>query len=452
MHTKTGKSALETVLTVLHAGGKFGDSGYKVSSGLHGVGISVVNALSETLHVSVLRAGQRNTIEFRKGAVSQPLQSKALQDAVGATGTQVYFSPDRSIFKTDVQFDFDTLSKRFNEQAYLNAGLKIELVDERLAPFREEMFCHRGGISEYVETICEGKTALVEEPSVFFTSRTVRNVIVEIALRWNSDMYSDSIISFANGVHTANGGTHTDGLKSALTRVLNAQARISGKLKDKSANLAGDFIREGLCAIVSVKMQEAEFEGQTKNRLGSPEVRGIVNEVTAEFLTAELQRRPKVLAAIVEKAMSAAKAAEAAKAARDLVRRKSVLGSSVLPGKLADCSSSVPSESEVFIVEGDSAGGSAKQGRKRDFQAILPLRGKILNIEKCEDAAMYSNTEIQALITCLGLGIKGDAFNVEQLRYHRVIIMTDADVDGAHIRTLLLTFLFRYQVVEADAC
>mmetsp|Transcript_35768 Transcript_35768/g.64329 ORF Transcript_35768/g.64329 Transcript_35768/m.64329 type:complete len:382 (+) Transcript_35768:1068-2213(+) len=264
-------------------------------------------------------------------------------------------------------------------------------------------------------------------------------------MRWNSDMYTDSILGFANGVHTPQGGSHVDGLKSAVTRVLNAQGRLAGKIREKDHNLAGDFLREGLCSIVSVKMQEAEFEGQTKNKLGNPEVRGIVSEVVAEMLEEFAAKRPKALAAIIEKASAAAKAADAAKAARDLIRRKTVLGSSVLPGKLADCSNSDPASSEVFIVEGDSAGGSAKQGRNRESQAILPLRGKILNIEKSDDAAMYGNNEIQALITGLGLGIKGEDFNPSQLRYHRIIVMTDADVDGAHIRTLLLTFFYRYQ-------
>jgi len=271
----------------------------------------------------------------------------------------------------------------------------------------------------------------------------LRDVAVDITLRWNADMYSDSILGFANGVHTRQGGTHIDGLKAALTRVLNAQGRASGKLREKVANLPGDFLREGLVAIVSIRMQEAEFEGQTKGKLGSPEVRSIVSEIVTEQLTEFVNRYPKALGAILDKAIAAAKAAEAAKAARDLVRRKTVLGSSVLPGKLADCAASDPAESECFVVEGDSAGGSAKQGRQREIQAILPLRGKILNVEKADDASMYGNNEIQALITALGLGIKGEELDVSQLRYHKIILMTDADVDGAHIRTLLLTFFYR---------
>ncbi|KAL1520534.1 hypothetical protein AB1Y20_022110 [Prymnesium parvum] len=445
-HTKTGKSALETVLTVLHAGGKFGDSGYKVSSGLHGVGVSVVNALSEELRVEVLREGQRHTMEFRQGVVVKPLETTAMAGEAGS-GTRIYFRPDRAIFKSEegLRFDPKMLSTRFDEQAYLNAGLNISLIDETQQPPKTVHFCHAGGIKEYIRNICVGKTALFTDPDTLAASRSSHGVHVDVALRWNSDMYTDSIIAFANGVHTPNGGSHVDGLKFAISKVLNAQARATGKVKEKAASLSGDFLREGLCAIISVKMQEAEFEGQTKTRLGNPEVRPIVSDIVCELLLDELQRRPKVLTLILDKAMAAAKAALAAKAARDLVRRKTVLGTSVLPGKLADCACTNAAESEVFIVEGDSAGGSAKQGRRREFQAVLPLRGKILNVEKADDAQMYGNTEIQALITCLGLGIKGDEFSPSQLRYHRVILMTDADVDGAHIRTLLLTFLFRYQ-------
>ena len=382
-------------------------------------------------------------------------------DGAPASGTKVRFVPDTSIFKTGIHFDFDTLATRFDEQAYLNAGLNITMVDERVAVAGDEqgaevgegeaaliaqsrVFCHEGGIAEYVSHICANKKELFEPATIEVTS-TVRDVAVDLALRWNADMYTDSILGFANGVHTPQGGSHVDGFKTAVTRVLNAQARASGKIKEKAANLPGDFLREGLSAIVSVKMPEAEFEGQTKNRLGNPEVRSVVSEVVTEILAEFTQKWPKALNAIIDKATAAAKAAEAAKAARDLVRRKTVLGSSVLPGKLADCSSTDPAVSEVFIVEGDSAGGSAKQGRRRETQAILPLRGKILNVEKADDASMYGNNEIQALITALGLGVKGECFQPAQLRYRRIILMTDADVDGAHIRTLLLTFLYRYQ-------
>ena len=556
VHAKTGRPALETVLTVLHAGGKFGDSGYKVSSGLHGVGVSVVNALSSMMEVQVRRSGTLHSMRFERGKVAQEMTTQPLVlnghgegggeggggggATSGATsGTTVRFLPDPTIFKAGVNFDFETLATRFDEQAYLNAGLNITLTDERPPQARKvgtsasskaaalagasshaeathaaedddvdggieerfqrggggdgdpaaaavaaaasaaepgvdvvggggggggapaapaapaavngatkaktRVFCHVGGIAEYVEHICSGKRPLLEEPTTISICSTVRGVSVDVALRWNADMYTDSILGFANGVFTPQGGTHVDGLKASVTRVVNALARSSGKLKEKQSNLPGDFLREGLCAIISVKLQEAEFEGQTKNRLGNPEVRGVVSEIVTEALQEFFTRRPKALIAIFDKAAAAAKAAEAAKAARDLVRRKTVLGSSVLPGKLADCSNNDPAESEIFIVEGDSAGGSAKQGRRRDTQAILPLRGKILNVEKSDDAAMYGNNEIQALITALGLGIKGEEFDASQLRYHRIIIMTDADVDGAHIRTLLLTFLYRYK-------
>jgi len=470
IHSKTGRPALETVLTVLHAGGKFGDSGYKVSAGLHGVGVSVVNALSSKLEISVRRDGMLHEMAFSQGKTTKEMLTSPLPPGSGS-GTTVRFWPDHAIFKTVTFFDADALGKRFDEQAYLNAGLNITLEDERQPSSREEMaatdnadgkeasneerrapevvrtriFCHAGGIAEYVDHICEGKRPLFEDATTLQVSRTVKGIAVDVALRWNADMYSDSLYSFANGVHTAQGGTHLDGLKATLTRVLNAQARLSGKIKEKSPNLSGDFLREGLCAIISIKMQEAEFEGQTKNRLGSVEVRPIVSEVVADMLEDFAAKRPKDLAAIIDKASAAAKAAEAAKAARDLVRRKTVLGSSVLPGKLADCSNTDPATSEIFIVEGDSAGGSTKQGRQRSTQAVLPLRGKILNVEKADDAKMYANNEIQNLITGLGLGIKGEEFTPSQLRYHRIILMTDADVDGAHIRTLLLTFFYRFQ-------
>ena len=489
VHAKTGRPALETVLTVLHAGGKFGQSGYKVSAGLHGVGVSVVNALSVSMEVAVRRGGLLHTMRFSRGCVAQEMTVAPLPpDSLPRSGTTVRFLPDTAIFKGGIDFDFETLATRFDEQAYLNAGLNITMVEEAprraangveaangmdaaapsaagsappplpqaasamaangasaAAVARRRSFCHAGGIAEYVAHICESKTPLFAAVPTIEFSRTLRDVHVDVALRWNADMYTDSILGFANGVHTPQGGTHVDGLKAAVTRVLNAQARAAGHLKEKQSNLPGDFLREGLCALVAVKMSEAEFEGQTKNRLGNPEVRGIVSEAVTEALTDFTTRHPKALSAIIDKATAAAKAAEAAKAARDLVRRKTVLGSSVLPGKLADCSNNDPAESEIFIVEGDSAGGSAKQGRKREDQAILPLRGKILNVEKSDDAAMYGNNEIQALITALGLGIKGDGFTPEQLRYHRIVIMTDADVDGAHIRTLLLTFFYRYQ-------
>jgi len=453
LHAKTGKPALETVLTVLHAGGKFGGggSGYKVSGGLHGVGVSVVNALSERLDAEVRRGGALHRMAFARGAVAEPMQLQPLAASEGRpTGTSITFLPDVSIFKGGLAWEVDVLSRKLDQQAYLNAGLRISLFDERAGPGAAPLtFEHRGGIGEYVDRICEGKVPLFEDGSLVWRAEK-GGVQVDLALRWSADQYSDSLLGFANGVLTPQGGTHIDGLKLAITRVVNAVGRESGKLREKAPSLPGDFVREGLCAIVAVRLGEAEFEGQTKQKLGSPEVRAIVSEVAGERLSEFLQRQPKALSAIIDKAQAAQKAADAAKAARELVRRKSVLGSTLLPGKLADCACGEPDESEIFIVEGDSAGGSAKQGRSRHSQAILPLRGKILNIEKADDTAMYQNAEIQALITALGLGIKGDDFDPSQLRYHKIVLMTDADVDGAHIRTLLLTFLFRYNraVVE----
>jgi len=468
LHAKTGRPALETVLTVLHAGGKFGgeDTGYKVSAGLHGVGISVVNALSERLDVEVARGGQRHTMAFAKGLVVGDMSSEPLVEGSGGrtSGTAVTFLPDPTIFPSAGELSFETLATRFDEQAFLNAGLNITLVDWRGvaasdggdggdgsgAP-RVQECCHLGGLEEYVALICKEKTPLLQdgEPSIVVRQER-KGVVIDVAMRWSADQYNDQMVSFANGVHTPNGGTHVDGFKAAITRVLNAEARSAGKRTEKQSSLPGDFLREGLSAVLSVQLREPEFEGQTKSRLGNPEVRAIVSEVVGEALGRQMQLRPKALAAIIDKATSAAKAAEAAKAARDLVRRKTVLGSTVLPGKLAECASKRADDAEIFIVEGDSAGGSAKQGRQRQTQAVLPLRGKVLNVEKADDASMYANTEIQALITALGLGIKGEGFDPSQLRYHRIIIMTDADVDGAHIRTLLLTFLYRYkrEVVE----
>lgn len=463
LHEKTGRPALETVLTVLHAGGKFGgeDTGYKVSAGLHGVGISVVNALSEQLDVEVARGGKRHTMAFAKGVVLRDMSTEPLLEGGGRTsGTAVTFRPDASIFASAGELSFETLATRFDEQAFLNAGLNITLIDWREMSGgagegggpRVQECCHLGGLEEYVALICKEKTPLLtdtDQPSIVVRQER-KDVVIDVAMRWSADQYNDQIVSFANGVHTPNGGTHVDGFKAAITRVLNAEARSAGKRNEKQASLPGDFLREGLSAVLAVQLREPEFEGQTKSRLGNPEVRAIVSEVVGEALSRQMQLRPRALAAIIDKATSAAKAAEAAKAARELVRRKTVLGSTVLPGKLAECASKRADDAEIFIVEGDSAGGSAKQGRQRQTQAVLPLRGKVLNVEKADDASMYANTEIQALITALGLGIKGDGFDPSQLRYHRIIIMTDADVDGAHIRTLLLTFLYRYkrEVVE----
>ena len=450
VHSRTGKSALETVLTVLHAGGKVGSGGYKVSGGLHGVGVAVVNALSEWVEVTVRRQGQVHRQRFERGTAIGSLRSEAQPASEkGRTGTSVCFKPDEEIFTVGIVFDYATLSARLRELAYLNGGVRIVFRDERQSVLdaegapHEEVYFYEGGIKEYVTYMNAEKDAL--HPEIIYVNSEKDNVQVEAALQWCVDAYSDSILGFANNIRTVDGGTHIEGLKTVLTRTLNTFARKRGKRKEADSNLAGENIREGLTAVLSVKVPDPEFEGQTKTKLGNTEVRGIVDSLVGEALSQYLEFNPAVIDLILEKAIQAFNAAEAARRARELVRRKSVLESSTLPGKLADCSSRDPSESEIYIVEGDSAGGSAKQGRDRRFQAILPLRGKILNIEKTDDAKIYKNTEIQALITALGLGIKGEEFDSKNLRYHRVVIMTDADVDGAHIRTLILTFFYRYQ-------
>lgn len=445
-HPQTGRSALETVMTVLHAGGKFGDGGYKVSGGLHGVGISVVNALSEFVEVTVWRDKRVFQQRFERGIPIGDLQSKPYKES--RTGTSVTFKPDAEIFTVGIEFDYVTLSSRLRELAYLNAGVKITFTDNRLELLKSnepktETYEYAGGIKEYIAYINRDKQPLHEE--IIYVQGERNNVQVEVSLQWCADAYTDNPLGFANNIRTAEGGTHLDGLKAVLTRTMNAIARKRNKIKENEPNLSGEHVREGLTAIISVKVPNPEFEGQTKTKLGNTEVRGIVDSLVGEALTEYLEFRPAVADQILDKAIQAFKAAEAARHARELVRRKSVLESSPLPGKLADCSTRDPSESEIYIVEGDSAGGSAKQGRDRRFQAILPLRGKILNIEKTDDAKIYKNTEIQALITALGLGVKGEEFDPSQLRYHRIVIMTDADVDGAHIRTLILTFFYRYQ-------
>jgi len=447
IHPRTGKSALETVLTVLHAGGKFGAGGYKVSGGLHGVGVSVVNALSEWVEVTVHRQNQVHTQRFERGVPIGTLASAPGES--GRTGTSVCFKPDIEIFSTGIVFDYQTLSSRLRELAYLNGGVKIVFRDDRETARdasgnpHEEIYFYEGGIKEYVAYMNAEKDPL--HADIIYVNSEKEGVQVEAALQWCVDAYSDSILGFANNIRTVDGGTHIEGLKTVLTRTLNTFAKKRGKRKEADGNLAGENIREGLTAVLSVKVPDPEFEGQTKTKLGNTEVRGIVDTLVGEALAEYLEFNPAVIDLILEKAIQAFNAAEAARRARELVRRKSVLESSTLPGKLAECSSRDPSESEIYIVEGDSAGGSAKQGRDRRFQAILPLRGKILNIEKTDDAKIYKNTEIQALITALGLGIKGEEFDEKNLRYHRIVIMTDADVDGAHIRTLILTFFFRYQ-------
>jgi len=577
LHPKTKVSALETVLTVLHAGGKFDNSGsntgYKVSGGLHGVGISVVNALSEYVQVSVNRNKKQSSMRFDYGIPSSPLQTVSNKKATcyntaiddddikiqiqklqtklsslndkaaktkkdtdaavmtndddtkekkksiekdidayekllattenSATGTSVTFLPDIDIFKNDdgkpsIKFDVSRLNERMDEIAYLNAGLMLTLQDKRKESNKLQFFYHAGGLAEYVALLCKAKTPLFsgkltkkkrvtkkkktakiaaeksneeiiigdqsnvgahlseDGTTILFSASSVPNsnknnapaapISVSVALRWSSDMYTESILSFCNNIRTKDGGTHVDGLKTSLTRTVNQIAKRLGKGgKDTSSNLPGEYIREGLTAIISVSVAEPEFEGQTKGRLGNPEVRIIVDKIFASEMTKLFDFRVDLFDAIYTKASAAQAAANAAKAARDLVRRKSLLATTILPGKLADCSNRNSDEAEIFIVEGDSAAGSAKQGRDRRSQAILPLRGKILNIERAATDRIYSNNELQGLISALGLGIKGTAFDPKSLRYGRVIIMTDADVDGAHIRVLLLTFFYRYQ-------
>ena len=607
-HPKTGKSALETVLTVLHAGGKFGNGGYKVSGGLHGVGISVVNALSEWVEVSVWRLEKVYNQRYERGfPVTELIPSKS-EELTPRRGTQVRFKPDPQIFTTQTEFEYDILAGRLKELAYLNAGVKIEFSDRRGEEVRTDIYCYEGGIREYVAYMTRDKEPI--HPDIIYVNGERDNVVVEVALQWCIDSYNDNVLGFANNIRTIDGGTHLEGLKTVLTRTMNATARRLKKIKEGESNLAGENVREGLTAVISVKVTDPEFEGQTKTKLGNTEVRGIVDSFVGEVLNEYLEFHPAVATAIIEKALQAFNAAEAARRARELVRRKSALESSTLPGKLADCSSRDPKLSEIFIVEGDSAGGcfsgdtlvaladgrnisfkqlveeekagqqnfcytidtdgltmksapiknarltkenaevikltlsngesvvctpdhlfmiendsvipypinlgietyevqgkyrykkakdlfqndrlmlltseinksriyvesvkeltecidvydievpnthnfalasgvfvhnSAKQGRDRHYQAILPLRGKVLNIERADDSKIYKNNEIQALITGCGLGIKGEDFNESQLRYHKIILLADADVDGAHIRTLLLTFFYRYQ-------
>ena len=441
IHPKTGKPALEVVMTMLHAGGKFGGEGYKVASGLHGVGVSAVNALSEWMKVWVVREGYKYFQEYRRGKPLTPVQK--IGKAKGS-GTTVVFKPDATIFTT-LDFRFDTLAQRFREIAFLTKGLTIKLVDERGAG-KEISFYFEGGIASFVRYLNKNRTVL-HDP--FFVSKQVDSTHVEAAIQY-TDGYSESVYAFANNINTVDGGTHLTGFRSALTRTLNDYARKNGLLKDNESNFTGDDVRQGLTAILSVKLREPQFESQTKAKLGNAEVKGQVESVVGEAFSQWLETHPKEAKTIITKCHTAARARLAARAARDLVIRKSALESMTLPGKLADCSERDPSKTEIFIVEGDSAGGSAKQGRDRRFQAILPLRGKILNVEKARLDRALDNKEIQALITALGTGI-GDDFDLKNLRYHRVIIMTDADVDGAHITTLLLTFFFRYMqpLIEA---
>ena len=435
-HPKLKKPAVEVVLTVLHAGGKFGGEGYKVSGGLHGVGVSVVNALSEKVCVEVKRSGKIWSQDYDRGKPREPL--KAIGNSK-ATGTKVTFWPDQEIFETIV-FDYDTLSTRFRETAFLNKNLKITLTDERELEPRKEEFKYAGGIVDFVKYLNENKDTIHSKP-IYFEAEGPEGA-VEVALQWNTG-YSDAVLAFANNINTHEGGTHLEGFKNALTRTINDYARRQGILKEKDENLSGEDIREGLAAIISVKLREPQFEGQTKTKLGNTEMRGLVQQVVTQGLAEYLEEHPKPARSIVTKSAQAAKARAAARKARELTRRKGLLESSTLPGKLADCSIRDAAFAEIFLVEGDSAGGSAKQARDRSFQAILPLRGKILNVERAGLNRALSSEEIQAMITAMGTNI-GEEFDIEAARYHKTIIMTDADVDGAHIRCLILTFFYRF--------
>lgn len=465
---KNNKSALEIVLTVLHAGGKFDKSTYQVSGGLHGVGVSVVNALSTWLGATVYRDGYIYEMGFERGKMTNPLRKREepLQELLDRyrrwyggkapyrggdrkeflekfstrmSGTVISFSPDDTIFET-TKFDYDVLAHRMRELAFLNSGIRIEIRDERTGD--ADTFLYEGGIAEYVRYLNSG--AQTTHPDVIYLGKKDEENLVEVdvALQYVNS-YSEQVFSYVNSVNTREGGTHLEGFRSAITRAINNSARKNNLVKDSSLSIRGDDVREGLTAIISVKVANPQFEGQTKMRLGNSNVRGIVDSLVYQSLSEYFEENPKVLSAIVEKAIAAARAREAARNARELARRKSTLESSGLPGKLADCSERDPKKSEIYIVEGDSAGGSAKQGRDRKFQAILPLRGKILNVEKATPHKILKNAEIQALVSAIGTGI-GEQFDPEKARYHQVILMTDADVDGAHIRTLLLTFFFRY--------
>ena len=436
IHPQTGKSTIETVLTILHAGGKFGGGGYKVSGGLHGVGVSVVNALSEYLEVMVKRDGKIYFQRYEKGV---PLKDLEVIGETSERGTTITFKPDPEIFD-ELIFKYETLEHRLRELAFLNKGIKIILRDEREEEIKEEVFHYDGGIKEFVKYLNRKRDVIHNKIIYFETEKD--DTIVEVAMQY-TDSYTENIFTYANNINTQEGGTHLSGFRAALTRVVNEYARKTGLLKEKDENLQGEDIREGLTAIISIKLFEPQFEGQTKTKLGNSEIRGITESLVGENISSFLEENPTDAKAIVEKGLKAQRAREAAKRARELTRRKGVLESSALPGKLADCSERDPSLCEIFLVEGDSAGGSAKQGRDRNIQAILPLKGKILNVEKARLDRILNYEEIRAMITAFGTGI-GDDFDIEKLRYHKIVIMTDADVDGAHIRTLLLTFFFRY--------
>ncbi|WP_425265921.1 DNA topoisomerase (ATP-hydrolyzing) subunit B [Anoxybacillus pushchinoensis] len=436
IHEKMGKPAVEVIMTVLHAGGKFGGGGYKVSGGLHGVGASVVNALSEELEVYVHRDGKIHYQKYKRGVPCSDLQVVGETDR---TGTIIHFKPDPEIFKETTEYDYDTLAHRLRELAFLNKGIRITLEDRREEKRANEYY-YEGGISSYVKHLNRTKETLHEEP--IYIEGEKDGIQVEIALQYN-DGYTSNIYSFANNIHTHEGGTHELGFKTALTRIINDYGRKNNMFKEQDANLTGEDVREGLTAIISVKHPSPQFEGQTKTKLGNSDARTATESIFAEQFEKFLLENPSVAKKIVEKGILASRARLAAKRARELTRRKNALEVSSLPGKLADCSSKDPSICELYVVEGDSAGGSAKQGRDRHFQAILPLRGKIINVEKSRLDKILSNNEVRAIITALGTGI-GEDFDITKARYHKIIIMTDADVDGAHIRTLLLTFFYRY--------
>jgi len=440
---KFNKPAVEIVLTKLHAGGKFGGEGYKVSGGLHGVGVSVVNALSEKLGVEVRRDGHIYRQDYKRG---EPVTGLIKGEKTQTHGTAVTFYPDKEIFE-EIDYKFEILASRMKEMAFLNKGLKITLVDARGESEKKEIYQYEGGIVDFVKYLCEKKDVLHKK--VIYIKNEVGDNEVEIAMQY-TDGYSESIFSFANNINTTEGGTHLSGFKGAITRTINDYARSNNILKEKEENLSGEDIREGLTAIISVKLKDPQFEGQTKTKLGNSEIKGFVESTVNAKLSEFLGENPAIGRTIVNKCMEASRARAAARKARDLTRKKSLLESSSLPGKLADCSMNDPKYCELFLVEGDSAGGSAKQARDRRFQAILPLKGKILNVEKARLHKILSNEEIQAMVTAMGSGI-GEDFDIGNARYHKVIIMTDADVDGAHIRTLILTFLYRYmpKLIEA---
>lgn len=441
-HAKTGLSTLETVLTVLHAGGKFGGGGYKVSSGLHGVGSSVVNALSTKLIAEVVKEGELYRIEFACGATTSPLKKLGKTDR--PDGTSITFYPDETIFKETVVFDYDWVVDYLRHQAYLTKGIKTTVIDERTQ--KRCSFYFEGGIQSYVRHLNIGKETVGEK--VFYVEKEVNDVMVEVALQYN-DTYNEVVKAFANNVLTPDGGTHLVGFRTALTRVVNDYGRKNGLIKEKEENLSGEDTREGLTAVILVKIPDPQFEGQTKNKLGNTEVRGYVDKVMTEYLAYFFEENPAIAKAVINKAMIAARARKAARAARDNIIRKGALDGASLPGKLADCATKDRSQAELYIVEGNSAGGSAKEGRNSHFQAILPLRGKVLNVERARLDKMLANQEILNLIKAMGVGI-GEQFDIEGLRYERIIIMTDADVDGSHIRTLLMTLFFRhmYPIIE----